>query len=407
MQGKITKYQVDKLTPREKDQFLWDPDVKGFGLKCTPTGKKVYILQYRVFGSSTAKRFTIGPHGTYTPETARQEAKGLLGDIAKGIDPADNKAKERQAQTLKTFAAHYLADYAELHKKPRSAAEDDRNLKKHILPILGSRPVDKLNENDMERLHLSLKDIPIAANRCLSLLSNMMNWAEKKKIRPKRSNPCYGITRYKETKRKRYLSADELARLGEALRDAEHSPTHSPFMLAALRLLLFTGCRKDEILSLKWEYINFQDQQIHFPDSKTGHKTIPLNPPAFAILESLPRLEGNPFVLCGRRLGKRLVNVHQFWVALREKAKLQDVRLHDLRHSFASVGAGLQLGLPMIGGLLGHTQASTTARYAHLANDPLKAASNLISQRVAESLEASAPKPEQNKPRRRLRLVDK
>ena len=407
MQAKITKYQVDKLGPGKKDQFVWDAELKGFGLKCTPAGRKVYILQYRLPGQGTAtpKRFTLGLHGTWTPDTARKEAQRLLRDISLGSDPAYNKSLQKQTPTLKSFAVRYLSDYAEPHKKPGSVIQDRLNLDVHILPLLGARKMDQLSRADMAKLHHALRKTPVAANRCLALCSTMLKLAVAWGIRPDGTNPCRHIKRYKEEKRSRFLSVEEVTRLGKALRRAEQKKEHSSFVVAAFRLLLLTGARLGEILSLRWEYVDTDHHCLHLPDSKTGKKVVYLNEPALAILNNLPRLEKNPYVLPGARPGKPLVTLQKAWVAISTRANLEDVRIHDLRHSFASVGAGAGLGLPIIGALLGHRQAETTQRYAHVANDPLKHASNLISQHLDESLGGKSFVPEKEKPKRRLRVV--
>jgi len=323
MQAKITKYLIDKLTKGETDQFVWDTALKGFGLKCTPTGRKIYILQYRVpgQGTPTPKRFTIGQHGTWTPDAARKEAQRLLRDISQGTDPAYTKSLQKQTHTLKVFAAQYLSDYAEPHKKPGSVAEDRRNLDNHILPILGSRKVDRLTQADITKLHHSLRRKPIAANRSLALLSTMFKLAEAWGVRPDGTNPCRHIKRYKEQKRTRFLRVDELTRLGMALKQAERAKVHSTFVLAAFRLLIFTGARMGEILSLRWDYVDPAHHCLRLPDSKTGQKVIYLNDPALAILHDLPRIEGNPYVLPGLRPNSHLVNIHTPWSNLRKAHK--------------------------------------------------------------------------------------
>jgi integrase len=209
-------------------------------------------------------------------------------------------------------------------------------------------------------------------------------------------NPCVGIERFAEEKRKRYLSASELKRLGGALREAEARNLISPFSLAAIRLLLFTGARLSEILTLRWTEVDQERACLQLRDSKTGAKTIHLSRAALEVLENLPRTSGNPFVICGQRDGSHLVNLQKAWRVVRELAGLGDLRLHDLRHSFASIGVGEGLGLPLLGGLLGHTQPATTARYAHLANDPLKTANELIGTRLSELLGADPPSPAAN-----------
>ena len=379
MQGKLTKRAVDALTSTQRDQFLWDTDLSGFGLKVTPKGKKVYLLQYRMGGRGTpAKRYTIGQHGSWTPDAARKEATRLLGLISCGTDPILTKSAGKAIPTLEQFSNRYLTEYAELHKKPLSVAQDRHNLQKHITPALGSCRVDKVERQDIARLHHHLRKTPIAANRVLALLSMMFHLAEKWGLRPDHSNPCRHVQKYKEIKRERFLNFEELERLGEVLANVEKGNSVYPPIITAIRLLIFTGARLSEILTLKWAYVDFEQQCLHLPDSKTGSKVIHLSPPAATLLAECPRLESNPYVIYGRNRGEHLKNIQRTWRDLRQQAKLDDVRIHDLRHSYASMGAGEGLSLPMIGALLGHKHASTTQRYAHLAVDPIKQANEQI-----------------------------
>ena len=384
---KLTKRAIDQLTETGKDQFFWDEDLPGFGIKVTPTGSKIYVLQYRMGGRSTsAKRYTIVRHGVWTVDQARNEARRLLGLIATGHDPAQVKQESQNTLTLSAFAERYLNEHATLHKKPRSVQEDRQNLKNRILPKLGTRRLDKVTRSDIAKLHHDLRDTPISANRCLALLKTMFSLAERWGLRPDGSNPCRHVQKYKEYKRERFLSQQELARLGRALSKAEREKTHSPQVIAAIRLLIYTGARLSEILTLKWEYILLDQGWIRLPESKTGAKTIYLNPPALEVLDSLIRIEGNPYVLPGLRPRSHLVNIQAAWRLIRKEADLEDVRLHDLRHSFATVGTASNLSLPIIGGLLGHSHPATTQRYAHVHNDPLKRATYLIGEQIQAAM---------------------
>jgi integrase len=394
MQGKLTKRTVDGITPARSDLFLWDTDLPGFGLKVTPSGSKVYILQYRMGGrGSPARRYTLGKHGSWTPDGARKEATRLLGLIASGTDPAENKRKEKNGLTLAAFVEHYLNEYAEPHKKPRSVAEDRRNLQKLVLPALGPRRVDKISRAHIAKLHHELQKTPVAANRVLAVLTTLFNLAEKWGLRPDGSNPCRHVQKYKEQKRERFLSGAELNRLGETLVKAEQEQSHSLSVLAAIKLLIFLGARLSEVLTLEWGYVDFHTHSLRLPDSKTGSKTVHLNAPALAVLEALPRIEGNPYVLPGIKRNSHLVNLQAGWKALRKDANLEDVRLHDLRHSFASVAAGAGMSLPTIGALLGHRHASTTNRYAHLDQDPLKHANEEIGDRIHAAMSGKKQAP--------------
>jgi integrase len=229
-----------------------------------------------------------------------------------------------------------------------------------------------------------MRERPTAANRVLALLSKMMNLAERWGLRPDGSNPCRHVERYRETKRERYLSEAELARLGAALAAAEQTGAEEPEVVAALRLLVFTGCRMGEILGLCWECVDFERRCLNLPDSKTGAKTVPLNVPALEVLAGLERR--SEYVIPGRDPRHALVNLSKPWDRIRVAAKLEGVRIHDLRHSFAAVAAGSGHSLLIIGGLLGHKQAQTTRRYAHLSDDPLRAASEAVGGRIAAAL---------------------
>jgi integrase len=231
-----------------------------------------------------------------------------------------------------------------------------------------------------------MSETPGAANRALALFSKMANLAERWGWRPDGSNPCRHVDKYPEHRSERFLSDMEIARLAEALAESEQSSTESSSVIAAIRLLLFTGARLSEILTLRWEHVDFESQCLRLPDSKTGAKTIYLPAPALNILADLHRSDSNPYVIAGAKPGAHLVNLRKPWDRIRRRAGLQGVRLHDLRHSFASMAVAGGLSLPIIGALLGHTQPSTTARYAHLAADPLKQATDLIGQRIAAAM---------------------
>jgi len=242
------------------------------------------------------------------------------------------------------------------------------------------------------RLHHSLRETPYQANLALALLSKMFNLAERWGLRPDGSNPGRHVERFKEHKRERFLSTAELACLGKVLTEAERYEVEPPGAIAAIRLLLFTGCRLSEILTLRWQEVDFERACLRLADSKTGAKVVHLNGPALEVLAGLEREEGNPYVILGGKPGAYLNDLEAPWQRIREGAGLPDVRLHDLRHSFASVGAGARLGLIMIGKLLGHTQAATTARYSHLDADPVKQASEVIGQRIAAALKGDRAK---------------
>jgi integrase len=384
----ISKRAVDATKAAEKDRYIWDKDLKGFGLKVTPAGRKVYLIQYRMGGrKGRTRRVTIGVHGVLTADQARARAKQLLGEVAAGRDPAATLQEERGSRRLGELVTRFLQEHAEDKLKPSTTAEYHRLARLYILPVLQHRLVRDIGRSDVARMHSSLAAKPYQANRVVALLSKFFNWCERQGHRPDGSNPCRHVEKFGEAKRERFLSSEELTRLGEALRAAAAERTASPWTIGAIRLLALTGARLSEILTLKWEFVNFERGTIRLPDSKTGAKTLYLNAPALTVLEELPRVDGNPFVIVGVRKRARLVNLQKPWRRLRKAAGLDDVRLHDLRHSFASVGAAGGMSLPMIGALLGHSQPETTARYAHLAADPLRAASEAIAGLISGALD--------------------
>lgn len=381
---KLTKRYIDSIKPAEnKDVVVWDDDLPGFGIRTKPSGWKSFIIQYRN-AQGRSRRVTIGVYGRMTPSDARKQAREALVEVDKGQDPAENKKGLREALSVSELAHRYIVEHAEPKKKPLSVTQDRRLLEKIILPVLGHHQINAVTRPDIAKLHHDQRDTPFQANRVIALCSKMFNLAEKWGLRPDGTNPCRHVERYKEPKRERFLSGDELSRLGEALSEAEVAET--PSAITALRLLLFTGCRLSEILALRWSEVDLDRGLLNIPDSKTGSKLVPLPGPALDVLLEAPRISGNPFVCPGAKAGSHLVGLQKIWNRIRTRADLEDVRHHDLRHSFASVAAAANMGLPIIGKLLGHTQAATTARYAHLSMDPLKAASEKIAGRIDKAM---------------------
>lgn len=437
--AKITKREVDRL-PLDRETWLWDTEVRGFGVRARDGGAKVYFVSHGTGRRQQDRRVTIGRHGApWTPETARQEARRLLGLVATGQDVAGNRAALRALPTVAEFSERFLTEYATPYKRPSSVAADESLLARVIVPRLGPVRLDKLTRADVAALHHARRDTPTDANRALALLSKMLAWAEALGLRAPGSNPCRGVPRYRETRRERYLSVAELARLGRALREAETGrlvalsfqaedrgqaearakgapleplPTVpvDPFAVAAIRLLLFTGARRSEILGATWVDVDLSAGTLRVPLPKEGRpKLLRLTAPALEVLAGLPRFESNPFVIVaargpGRRKAARgavetreeqapapLSDIEAPWRRIRRRAGLEDVRLHDLRHSFASVAVGGGASLPLIGALLGHTQPATTARYAHLSDDPLRALADHTAARIAAALRSSEP----------------
>lgn len=384
----ITKRAVDAAKARKKDTYFWDRTLPGFGLKVTPAARKIYLVQYRLGGrKGRTRRVTIGRHGEITATFARTEAKRLLGEIAAGRDPAAERDKAKASKSLGVVLEQFMAEHVRPKLKGSTAREYERTARLYVVPRLGRRPIGELMRQDIAKLHHELASTPYQANRTLALLSKFFNWAERHGLRPDGSNPCRHVDKYREGRRERFLSQAELGRLGDALREVESDNSATPWAIAAIRLLTFTGARLNESLTLRWENVNEEHECLMLPDSKTGRKAIHLNAPALALLQTIPQLEGNPYVICGEKPGQHLVNLEKPWRRIRKVAKLDDVRLHDLRHSFASVAASGGQSLVVIGKMLGHSQPATTARYAHLADDPVKAASDAVGRHIAAAME--------------------
>ena len=379
---KITKRTVDALVPAERERIFWDDAIKGFGVRVHPTGRKVYIVKYRHEGRSV--KVTIGPHGPVTPAAARAKAAEIVTLAKTGRDVAGKTPRARGRATVADLAQRFLEEYAPAHLKPGTARLYRKILENRILPRFGKRRVSDIGKSDVLALHHDMRDVPDHANRTLSVLSRMLTLAEVWEMRPEGANPCRYVKTYPEHRRERFLSDDEYRRLGTALHDAEREGSVSSAAIAAIRLLMLTGCRSGEIMSLRWEYVDLEAGELRLPDSKTGSKVVHLGDPAISVLRGIPREEGNPWVLPGVKPGKHIADLHGPWRRILDRAGIENLRIHDLRHSFASGGLLVGEGLPMIGKLLGHSKVQTTARYAHLANDPVKAAANRIASRIAE-----------------------
>ena len=285
---------------------------------------------------------------------------------------------------MRDLGKRFLKEYVPDHCKASTAEEYRRSIELFIDPRIGKLRVPDVKRSDIAALHHNMRDTPYQANRTLGVLSKMMNLAELWELRPDGSNPCRHVKRFKEEKRERFLSDEEYQRLGAALREIEQERLETPSVIAAIRLLMLTGCRLSEIQKLQWEHVDLDAGELRLPDTKTGAKVVHLGDPAIAVLRGIDRQKDNPWVIAGRKPGSHLTDLQHPWRRIRERAGLEDVRIHDLRHSFASGGLLVGEGLPMIGKLLGHTQVQTTARYAHLANDPVKSAANRIASRIAE-----------------------
>ena len=281
--------------------------VKGFGVRCRASGAKHYVLKMRVGGRQ--RWLTIGRHGSpWTPDKARSEALRLLGLKAGGNDPASDRDRQKGAITIAELGARFLTEYVPQHCKANTAYEYRRAVELFINPALGRHRISDVLRADVARFHHDLRDRPYQANRALGVLCKMLNLAEEWGLRPDGSNPCRHVKKYREVKRERYLTAEELRRLGAVLSDAQTNRTETPFTLAAIGLLILTGARLMEILTLRWEHVDLDGGVLRLPDSKTGAKLIYLNDAAKGLLRTMPRMQGNPHVIPGHKPGAHLVD---------------------------------------------------------------------------------------------------
>lgn len=389
---KLTKRLVEGFTPGARDVILWDSELPGFGVRIWPSGKRVYILKYRN-KSGRQRKPKIGLHGSITVEQARLKARLWLAEASDGGDPSGERDEARNAPKFSEFAERYFKEHAESRLKPSTSREIRRIIDRVLLRNFGARKLAEITRADIADLHHKLRHAPYQANRVLALLSNMFNMAERWGLKPDYSNPCRHIEKFKEKKRDRYLTREEFSRLNAALNKAERTKSELPSAIAAIQLLVFTGARVSEILTLKWAYIDREEKRLLLPDSKTGAKIIFLNDQACEILARIPSIQGNPYVIAGGLAASHLKDLEKPWQRIRAAAELCDVRLHDLRHSFASMAVSSGLSLSIIGGLLGHRNTSTTARYAHLAAQPLRRANNMIGKHLLAVMHQPARKP--------------
>lgn len=398
--AKISKRIVDSTLPGEAEVRVWDTEVKGFVLRVFPNGRKSYGVKYRI--GSRQRWLTVGDHGApWTAEEARDRAKAVIKAAEDGIDPQGIKEERRNAVTVDDLIKLYLVEgrAAKPTKKDSSWAFDESCLNRHVSPLIGRQAAAELTHTDIERLQADIKAGKTArkiktkkrgvarvaggaviAGGVVRSFSAMMSWAERERIVA--SNPCKGVKTVRPPKRERYLNAEEVRQLFKAADDLVAEKEIVPQFAAAIRLLALTGARRSEILELKWSEVDLERARIVLPRerSKTGEKTIPLNAAACELIGKQKKL--NEYVFPGRGAKGPLVGMSHRWDVVRTRAKLPDLRIHDLRHSFASFAVANGSSLFLIGKALGHTQASTTERYAHLADDPVRGVAEAVANQI-------------------------
>jgi len=368
---KLTKRFIDSTKYQgngSSQDIRWDEQLPGFGLRIYPTGRKSFVLSYRSNGRKHI--MTVGGYGAITLDQGRKKARRFLSDIIEGGDPLASRKKAAQGSTVKVLCGEYLERYAKPRKK--TWKEDQRRIERHVLPTWGNVKAKALNRSDVASFHHKLgRTAPYEANRILALLSKMYEMAKQWGfIEEHAPNPAQKIDKFKEEKRDRWLTQKELPRLAKAI---DRDP--NVFVRAAMWIYLLTGLRRNELLQLKWLDIDFERKEIKLSDTKAGRPHyVPLSPEAVERIQTIPRLDENPYIFPGARKGKPLVNISKPWLRIRKEAELQDVRLHDIRRTVGSWLAQSGKSLHLIGRVLGHSNTTTTQIYARFAQDHVKEA---------------------------------
>jgi integrase len=432
---RLTKRFADSIKRTGKEAFYWDDDLPGFGLRQKPSGALTWVIQYRERGHSQTRRMALGRVGVLTPDEARTEAKQKLAQVAKGGDPSTERRQKGLDMTIADLCDLYLEDAPGIvlehkgrPKKASSLATDRSQIERHIKPLLGRRWVTTVQKEDVEQFQsdvtlgktavdsktatgiktkrrgrVVVKGGKGAGFRATATLGTVMAHAVRKKIRP--DNPVNGVKLNKLRKRTRFFLPTELARLGQVMVKAEQEGAN-PLMVDAARLLLLSGCRKSEVLKLRWTndrkdalWVDFEHRMLRLGDSKTDERNVALGAPALQILSDLREQAtktpdpaskaGGQWVFPSNRGGGHLVGLWKFWNALRKEAGLGDVRLHDLRHGFGSMAAAEGQSLFLLGKVLGHAQARTTEKYAHVNVDPTRAVADRTSKKLSTLLKGS------------------
>jgi integrase len=367
---RLTKHSIDHAVlpkPGRKECFIRDDVVRGLGVRVTASGAKSFVFEARIKGRP--RRLTIGQWPDLTVVLARQKAMEIRAAVARGGDPGAEAEAARKELTFRELTTVYMERHAEPHK--RSAWQDGNTRRRYFPNGWNSRRLSDISRSDVARLHAKIGEMNgrYAANRTLALLSTIFNLARAWELL-KGDNPAQGIKQFKEQKRERYLSPDELQKVNAALLEEPDWRWRTYFPLA-----LMLGTRKSELLAMRWADIDLAARTWRIPETKAGNShLLPLPTPAMTMLESVPSREKSEWVFPGDGASGHIVEPAKAWQRIRKRAGVPDVRIHDLRHTLASWLVAQGFNLPLVGRALNHSQPATTARYAHLALDPVRAA---------------------------------
>jgi integrase len=389
----LTDAQVTALPVTGHEYMHADPRTAGFYVRVTAGGSKLFYARARYNGRRL--RVPLGEHPQTSVSKARDLALAALSDGRAGKNPLAEREARAQAgrvqdMTVAVLAEKWMQDYVRPKLKPRTIADYQQLLDRHILPALGGLYVPLVTRDDVVQLHVSMARTPRRANYVAATVRAIFNFSIDLRLRPPADNPARRVKMYREGKRERFLSELEIGKAAVAIAEAEVEGVIGPYAAAGLRLCLFTGARSGEIAAAKWEHVDWERRIIRLPDSKTNEpRTIHLSDAALLVLRSLPRRE--PFVIAGAKAGEPFKNLSRSWIVARRKRELTDVRLHDLRHSYASLAVGRGVSLEMVGKLLGHKVQATTQRYAHLARDAAAAVNDELGEVMQAAIDKKPP----------------
>ena len=384
---KLTQATVDAIKADGKERLLMDDTLSGFGIRVSKVGTKTFIAQARLHGRAT--RIPLGRSDVLSVAEARKAARSALGELANNKDPRRHDKQVREAGvTFKEFTERWLKEHIKPKRKEQTAKDYEGTFARHIYPAIGTVPLSDIAFSDLQKLHYKLSDRPRTANLVIGLIRNVIGYAEKLGLRKQGTNPGFKFEMLEENSRERFLSDDELANVADAI-DALDGDGLTPWTAAAIRLLMLTGARSSEIRAIEWTQIDRDRGLAILPTSKNKRiRTIYLSPAAMQIIDSLPRR--GKYVIAGNSINVICGPLTKQWEKIRKRADVLDVRLHDLRHTYASAALSDGLPLAVVGRLLGHVSHQATARYAHLASDPIAQAAQEIGSKIDRTMRKKA-----------------
>ena len=389
MKAKITKRFVDSVCPGEREITIWDSELPGFILRVTTTGHKGFFLRYRTKGHRERKP-KIGDYGAVTPDEAREIAKTWLRIVAEGGDPSSERMALRTAPTMDDLRERYMKEYSKPNKVHHSHKNEKSMWARHIIPRVGTRKVVDIEDGDMGDLHKHItKSGPVVANRCMALLSCAFTQAEKWKWRGRGTNPCRFVKRNREKKRKIALNPQKIQTLGKVLNEWDGKGRYEARVADFFRLMMLTGARPIELVQIAIDDIDRETRKIAIPKNKENNpdKTIPLGPAAWEIVKRLIQGTNAEWLFpSSRRIGRHIQKPATQWRRIRKAAKLGELGMYGLRHTFASTGIAQGLSLEQIGGVLGHSKETMTETYGYLLDDPRRKAADSIDEQISNSL---------------------